>query len=132
VATHLAVKYPHRALILSKTFTSLPDVGHYLYPWLPVRWLMRNRFDSLSRIKDCTKPVFITHGKRDDFIPYALGQKLYEAANEPKYFLSVEEGDHNAPLNEEFFTSLKSFLEVAERASAKSPTTSAPGSPHIP
>jgi fermentation-respiration switch protein FrsA (DUF1100 family) len=116
VATYLAVREPHRALILSKTFTSLPDVGQHCYPWLPVRWLMRNRFDSLSRIKDCKMPVFLTHGTEDELIPYCQGVALHEAANEPKRFLTVHGGDHNAPMNQEFFTALKEFLAEVEAA----------------
>ncbi len=110
VATHLAVKYPHRALILCKTFSSLPDVGSHRFPWLPVRWMMRNRFDSLARIKDCKRPVFITHGKLDDTIPYDQGVALYEAANEPKFFLPDDDGDHDSGLDRVFFTELKRFL----------------------
>jgi fermentation-respiration switch protein FrsA (DUF1100 family) len=110
VATHLGAKYPHRALILSKTFTSIVDVGQGQFPLLPVRWLMSNRFDSLSRIKDCKSPVFITHGKMDEMIPFRHAETLFAAANEPKYLLPVETGDHNAPLNEEFFDRLKAFL----------------------
>jgi fermentation-respiration switch protein FrsA (DUF1100 family) len=117
VATYLAEKHPHQALILSKTFTSLPDVGQGLYPFLPIRWLMRNRFDSLSRIKNCTRPVFITHGKEDGLIPFSHAESLYEAANSPKFFLPVEDGDHNSPLNREFFNALKSFLAEAEAPS---------------
>src|SRR5262249_40151620 len=53
VAVALAARNPHRALVLVKTFTSAPDTGATMFPWLPVRWLMRNRFDNLSKIKNC-------------------------------------------------------------------------------
>jgi fermentation-respiration switch protein FrsA (DUF1100 family) len=75
---------------------------------------MRNRFDSLSRIKHCGAPVFITHGKLDEMIPYSHGEALFAAANEPKFFLTVAEGDHNAPLDREFFAQLGSFLANVE------------------
>ena len=62
IATYLACRNEHRALVLVKTYTSLPDVGAYLYPFLPAHLLMRNQFDSLSRIADCHRPVFVDHG----------------------------------------------------------------------
>jgi uncharacterized protein len=110
VATELAIRHDHRVLCLVKTYTSLPDVGCYLYPWLPVRLLMRNRFDSLSRIVDCHRPVFVAHGTADEMIPFALGMRLYEAANEPKQFLAMQGHAHNDPFPDEFYTALKTFL----------------------
>jgi uncharacterized protein len=111
VATHLASTRTHRALVLIKTYTSLPDVGAHLYPWLPSRWLMRNRFDSLSRIGLCRRPVFVAHGTDDELIPFALGRRLYDAANEPKEFFAMPGEDHNAPLSEALFAQMRAFLE---------------------
>jgi hypothetical protein len=115
VATHLATRHDHRVLCLIKTYTSLPDVGSYLYPWLPVRMLMRNRFDSLSRIADCHRPVFVVHGTADELIPFALGKRLYEAANEPKEFLAMQGQTHNDPFPDEFYAALKAFLDKHSR-----------------
>jgi fermentation-respiration switch protein FrsA (DUF1100 family) len=111
VATELASRRDHRALVLIKTFTSLPDVAQSLYPWVPVRWLMSNRFDSLSRINRCNRPVFVTHGDADRLIPYEQGRRLFAAANEPKQFLPMPGVEHNDPLPPEFFLSLRQFLK---------------------
>jgi fermentation-respiration switch protein FrsA (DUF1100 family) len=111
VAVDLASRKPHRGLVLVKTFTSAPDAGAGMFPWLPVRWLMRNRFDSLRKIKACKRPVFIGHGTADTLIPYAHGQRLFEAANEPKEFFTLDGSDHNDPLPPEFFAALRTFLD---------------------
>jgi hypothetical protein len=110
VATELASRHDHRVLCLVKTYTSLPDVGSHLYPWLPVRLLMHNRFDSLSRIADCHRPVFVAHGTADELIPFALGKRLYEAAHEPKQFLVMPGLGHNDAFPDEFYAALKEFL----------------------
>jgi fermentation-respiration switch protein FrsA (DUF1100 family) len=110
VAVDLASRKKHRALVLAKTFSSLPDVGQYLHPWLPVRWVMRNRFDSLGKIGSCTSPVFVVHGTADTLIPFEFGKRLFEAANEPKQFMAAEGADHNDPLPAEFFQKLDTFL----------------------
>jgi fermentation-respiration switch protein FrsA (DUF1100 family) len=110
VAVELASRQDHRALILIKTFTSLPDVGQHIFPWLPVRWVMRNRFDNLGKITQCQRPVFFGHGTSDELIPYSQGRKLFEAANQPKEFF-VLEGGHNHALPQAFFQALKGFLD---------------------
>jgi fermentation-respiration switch protein FrsA (DUF1100 family) len=95
VAVDVAGRRPHRALVLVSTFTAMPDVGQQLYPWLPVRWLMRNRFDSLSKIGGCRQPVLVAHGTADGLIPFSQGRRLFEAANEPKEFFAMEGCSHN-------------------------------------
>jgi fermentation-respiration switch protein FrsA (DUF1100 family) len=111
VAVDLATRKSHRGLILVKTFTSAPDTGASMFPWLPVRWLMRNRFDNLAKIKSCHRPVFIAHGTMDNLVPFAHSQRLFEAAHEPKSFFIMPGADHNAPLPQEFFTALRTFLD---------------------
>lgn len=110
VAVDLASRRPHRALILAKTFTSAPDVGARMLPWLPVRWLMRNRFDNLGKIASCPRPIFFAHGDTDEVVPFALGKRLYAAAPEPKELLVLPGHGHNEPLPPEFFAALKGFL----------------------
>jgi fermentation-respiration switch protein FrsA (DUF1100 family) len=110
VAVDLASRKDCRALILIKTFTSLPDVAGGIYPWLPVRWVMRNRFPSIDKITACKRPVFVTHGTTDTLIPYALGERLFAAANAPKTFFAMDKLGHNDALNREMFDELKTFL----------------------
>ena len=120
VAVDLASRRPYRALILVKTFTSVPDTAQCHYPWLPCRWLVRNRFDSLAKIGRAHGPVFIAHGTADRLIPFALGQRLFAAANEPKRFLAMQGTDHNEGLGSEFFAALRAFLvEVGTKSPAQ-------------
>jgi fermentation-respiration switch protein FrsA (DUF1100 family) len=110
VAVDLATRRPHQALILVKTFTSMPDEAQKVCPIMPARWLVRTRFDNLAKIKKCPRPVFVAHGTTDSLIPFAFGQRLFEAANSPKCFCSMEGVDHNDPLIPDFFASLRTFL----------------------
>ena len=115
VATELALHRPHRALVLVKAFTSAPDVAQRHYFWLPVQWLMRNRFENLAKIGKCPRPVFLAHGTADGLIPCTHSERLFAAAREPKSFLRLEGDDHNSPLGPEFFAGLRRFL--ADKAS---------------
>jgi fermentation-respiration switch protein FrsA (DUF1100 family) len=118
VATDLASRQPHRALVLLMTFSSLPEAAQFHYPWLPARWLVRNQFNNLAKIGKCAGPIFIAHGTADPVVPYALGRRLYEAAPEPKFFLPLEGRGHDEALEDSFFEALADFLKKNETALA--------------
>lgn len=109
-AAHLAVSRPHRALVLLCAFTSVPDMAQQMFPWLPCRWLVRNRFENLSRIKQCRGPLLIAHGTADEVVPFTHGERLFAAANEPKHFFAMPGEGHNAALGPDFFQALREFL----------------------
>ncbi len=111
VMVDLAAKDGARGLILDHTFTSLPDVAAHHYPWLPVRALMRIRLDSLSKIGDYHGPLLQLHGNADTIVPYKLGRKLFEAANEPKWFVTVEGADHNDMPGPRFYEAVGEFVK---------------------
>ena len=111
VAVDLAAKDGAGALVLESTFTSLPNVAAYHYPWLPVRRLMRTRLDSVAKIRDYHGPLLQSHGPADTIIPFAEGRRLFEMANEPKQFFSIVGRDHNDTLPDEYYRALTEFLE---------------------
>ncbi len=102
-----------RALILENTFSSVPDVAAHHYPLLPVRLLMRTRFDSAAKIGSYHGPLFQSHGDRDSLVPLELAKRLFDAANEPKHFLLIEGADHNAGRSPQYYDKLREFLDGA-------------------
>lgn len=121
VATDLASRRPHRALVLVSAFTSFPDMAQKQYPWLPGRWLVHNRFDNMGKIASCHGPVFITHSRSDGLIPFAQAERLFAAAGEPKVLVPMEGHPHNDSPAPEVFPVLRRFL--AEHA----PQSPSPG-----
>jgi len=109
VAAWLAKEHTPGALVLQSTFTSLPDVGARVYPWLPVRLLSRFRYNARSHVQQVKCPVLVAHGARDEIVPYALGRRLFEAANEPKEFLELS-GSHNDGLQPLDIRGMDAFL----------------------
>ena len=74
----------------------MADVGQYHYWWLPVRWLIRDRYDSLERIARVQSPLLIIAGERDRIVPAEYSRRLYDAATTAdKTFLSIPDADHN-------------------------------------
>jgi fermentation-respiration switch protein FrsA (DUF1100 family) len=114
VAVELAQRRPHRAMALVSTFASIPDMARHLFPWLPLGRLIRNRFDSMSKIGRCRRPLFMAHGTADRVIPLSQGERLFAAANEPKRFFRLEGYDHNHTPPEEFYRQFREFLATAE------------------
>ncbi|TBV04439.1 alpha/beta hydrolase [Phytopseudomonas dryadis] len=85
-------------LIIESTFTNLADAATAVaseYTSLPVRWLLSQKFDSLSKISQVKVPVLIAHGTGDRYIPPRFSESLYQAASEPKRLLLIEGGNHN-------------------------------------
>jgi fermentation-respiration switch protein FrsA (DUF1100 family) len=111
VAVDLAARDGARGLILESTFTSLPDVAAVHFRFLPVRLLMRSRLDSLNLIGQYKGPLLLSHGTADEIIPYALGQQLFAAANEPKESVSFPGGFHNGPPHPEEQPEFQAALE---------------------
>ncbi|WP_041915774.1 alpha/beta hydrolase [Pseudodesulfovibrio mercurii] len=81
-------------LILESTFTSVADMGAAQYPWLPVRWLIRHRYDSERALAGVRVPALFLHSPEDDLVPYAMGRRLYDGYGGPKLFWALS-GDHN-------------------------------------
>ncbi len=97
IAAELAVRRPDAAgLVLEATFTSVRDmIDQSAWSFLPVGLILTQKFDTLSKIGEVKVPVLITHGTRDSIVPFAMGERLYEAAKSPKRFIKVEGGSHH-------------------------------------
>lgn len=94
VAAQLATANRPGALVLASTFTSVPDMGADLYPFLPIRLLARIRYETLERLPLIACPVLVIHSRNDDVIAFKHGQRLFDVARPPKQFLEIE-GGHN-------------------------------------
>ena len=94
VASWLAHKHTPRALILESAFTSLRDIAATLYPYLPVRRLLRFEYNTAEYLRSVNCPVLIIHSRQDELMPFNQGQQLFEVAREPKKFLEIT-GTHN-------------------------------------
>lgn len=95
VALELTLRRPCGGLILESAFTSTVDMGRRAFPYLPVAWIVRYRYDNLSKIAKVGRPVLILHSPEDDIIPFEMGRRLFETADEPKRFVRLR-GDHNS------------------------------------
>lgn len=116
VAVEIATQRPCDKLILESTFTSVKDMAHILFGNVPVEMLAQSRFDSLAKIVTLRMPLLMIHGAEDEVVPFALGQRLFAAANEPKAWYVLDGAGHNDTYvigGQEYFTRLVRFIQTA-------------------
>lgn len=100
IAARLARDKKPAALFLEATFTSIPELGRELYPIFPVGLLARYEYPTLEYLKQVQCPVLVSHSRDDMFIVFAHGQRLYEAAGQPKAFIELR-GGHGSAFSED-------------------------------
>ncbi len=98
VAVEMAARYgavsPVAAVVLEAPFTAMADVAKTQYPFVPVSMLIKDRYDSLSKIGKINTSLLVLHGDQDRTVPQKLGKRLFEAAKEPKESLWVDGAGH--------------------------------------
>ena len=110
VVVEIAQNKNYAGVILESPFTSMVNMGKKYYPFFPVNLLLKDKFESYKKIKNIFVPVLIMHGKVDKIVPHDMGKKMYELANEPKFFYSQEYGDHMIEYDEKLLSALKKFI----------------------
>lgn len=115
VAAQLAAVTRPRALLLISSFTSVNDLGAELYPWLPVRWISRFRYDTLQGVRDYRGPVLIVHSRDDEIVPFRHAQRLLAAAGLRGQLLELRGGHNDAFLfgTPQQVTAVAGFLRSA-------------------
>ena len=111
IAVEIAQNKNYAGIILESPFTSMLDMGQKYYPFFPVRFLLKDKFESYKKIANISMPLLIMHGKVDKIVPYEMGKRMYELANEPKFFYTQEYGDHMVEYDEKLLLALKQFIQ---------------------
>lgn len=96
VAAETALRTKVSALVLESGFTSIHAMAQRHYSYLPgIGGVVQTRYDCLAKVRDVQVPVMVLHGDRDDIVSHEMGLELFEAANEPKRFYTIEGAGHN-------------------------------------
>ena len=111
VAIEIAQNKKFAGVILESPFTSMINMGKKYYPFFPVSFLLKDKYESDKKINKILIPVLIIHGKVDKIVPFKMGKKIYELANHPKFFYSIEYGDHMVEYDKKLLLALKRFVE---------------------
>lgn len=115
-AVYLATEKRPEGLITEGAFTSLPDIGAKLYPWVPVRLIMRNRFDNLARARTVAVPWLLFHGRTDRDVPFSHAE-LLAAASRSSRLIPLNAGHDDGVIGDRA-TALAALRVVSQRLAA--------------
>lgn len=96
IATKLSIeKRSSQSLILESPFENTIEMGKRIFPFLPLRWLMKQKFDTKAIIHSVEIPLLLLHGDKDTIVPFQQGKNLFDLASEPKQFFQIKGANHN-------------------------------------
>ena len=110
VAVELATSNIFNSVILESPFTSMTNAAKNFYPWLPIKYLIKDKYESENKIGNVKIPILILHGQKDNIVPFSMGKKLFDLANEPKEFYSTEHDDHMMTFDAKLVEKIKIFI----------------------
>jgi len=110
IVTEVAQYKSFSGIILESPFTSMIDAGKDKYPFLPVKLLLKDKYESNKKMKNINIPILVMHGKADKLVPFHMGKKIFELANKPKYSYFSEHDNHMMEYNEKLLKALKDFI----------------------
>ncbi len=111
VAIEIAQNKKFAGIVLESPFTSMLEMGKKYYSFFPVSLLLKDRYESINKIKNINIPILVMHGKKDRIVPFEMGNKIYDSANSPKFYYFPEYDDHMIDYNKLLIEKLKSFIE---------------------
>ena len=111
IAIEIAQNKNFAGLILETPFTSMTEAAKNFYPYIPVNLLLKDKYQNNQKIKNINIPVLVMHGEADQIVPFWMGKKIYEIANQPKYSYFTKYDDHMMEYNEKLVFALKTFVK---------------------
>jgi len=111
IATHLSQNKDFAGVILETPFTSMVDAAKTFYPYIPVNLLLKDKFKNEDKVKNINSPILIMHGEVDQIVPFAMGKRIFEIANEPKFSYFTKHDNHMMEYDENLLKALNSFLK---------------------
>jgi len=98
-------------IILEAPFTSMIDIGQEHYSFFPVKLLLKDKYVSKKKIRNVKSPVLVMHGKEDKIVPFYMGKKIYDLANEPKFKYFTDMDDHMMNFDEKLIKQIDLFIK---------------------
>ena len=111
VATEIAQSNNYAGLVLETPFTSMIEAAKNFYPYIPVSLLIKDKYDNQKKIKNINTPVLVMHGEVDQIVPFWMGKKIYEIANQPKHSYFTKYDDHMMEYDEKLVFELNTFIK---------------------
>ncbi len=96
VAVHLASEAPTGGVIVESGFTSVTDIARKMFPFLPVHWIVKHKFNSIDKVHRINAPLLILHSRQDELFEMTHPERLLAAAQSPKRLVEMQGGHNDA------------------------------------
>ena len=110
IATEVAQNENFAGIILEAPFTSMVDMGQKIYPIFPVKFLLKDKYESKNKIKNIKSPILVLHGRKDKIVPFYMGEKIFEMANSPKFKYFTDLDDHMMSFDDKLINEIDLFI----------------------
>ena len=110
VVVEIAQNNNFSGIILESPFTSMVDAAKNKYPFFPIRFLLKDRYESEKKIKNIKSPILIMHGEIDKIVPLWMGKRMYDIANEPKFSYFTKYDNHMMDYDKNLLVVMKKFI----------------------
>ena len=114
IAVDLAKEFNFSGIILESPFTSMVELAKKYYPYLPVKLVLKDKYETIRKLDQINSPILILHGAKDNIVPFEMGLKIYEVVNSPKYKYFNDNDDHMMDYNEELVQSIRNFIKTID------------------
>ena len=110
ITTEVAQNENFAGIILEAPFTSMVDMGQKIYPIFPVKFLLKDKYESKNKIKNIKSPILVLHGRKDKIVPFYMGEKIFEMANNPKFKYFTDLDDHMMDFDDKLIDEIDLFI----------------------
>ncbi len=110
IAVDLAKEFSFSGIILESPFTSMAKLAKKHYPYLPVKFLLKDRYETIKKLNEINSPILVMHGAKAPSVPFDMGVKVYENANNPKFKYFTDMDDHMMNYDDKLVNEIKLFI----------------------
>ena len=110
VAVEIGQNKNFAGIILEAPFTSMIELGQKYYPFFPVKFLLKDKYESNKKIKNLKSPLLVMHGKKDRIVPFYMGENIFNMANNPKFKYFTDMDDHMMNFDEKLINEIDLFI----------------------
>ena len=100
-------------IILESPFTSMVELAHNYYPFLPVKFLLKDKYETIKKLPNIRSPLLILHGRLDTIVPFSMGKTLFEKANKPRFKYFIDNDNHMMRYDQNLLDEIKKFISLS-------------------
>jgi len=110
VAIEIAQNKDLAGIILESPFTSMVELAQKYYPFIPVKFLLKDKYETIKKLPNINSPLLVLHGKLDSIVPFSMGEELFKKANKPKFKYFIDNDDHMMRYDQKLLIEIKKFI----------------------